>query len=305
VAGIMEHIEEAGIHSGDSAMAIPPHSLSENIISRIRKATHLLAKELSVVGLMNLQFAIKDQQVYILEVNPRASRTIPFVSKAIGVPLAKMATRVMLGEKLKDLGFTKEIWPEYTSVKESVFPFNRFPGVDAVLGPEMRSTGEVMGIDRDFGLAYAKSQLAAGTILPQKGNVFISLKEKDKKYAAGLGRKLRELGFNLLASQGTAAALSASDIPVKKLFKVSEGRPNIVDYLKNREVALIINTPSGLRPKKDTGSIRAAAVAHNIPLITTIPGALAAVSAIESLRHRPLAVCSLQSYHQSLGITKK
>ena len=301
VAGIMEHIEEAGIHSGDSAMVLPPHSLSYKNVDRIRESAHLLAKELEVIGLMNIQFAVKDDELYVLEVNPRASRTVPFVSKAIGVPLAKLATRIMLGEKLKKIGFTKEIWPKYTSVKESVFPFNRFPGVDAVLGPEMRSTGEVMGIDRNFGLAYAKSQLAAGTNLPLKGNVFISVKDKDKPFAAQLGRKLNALGFKILASSGTAGALRATlGIPVKTILKVSEGRPNIVDYLKNGEVNLIINTPSGMRPKKDTISIRAVAVAHNVPLITTIPGALAAVSAIESLLREPLSVNSLQSDHRQL-----
>ena len=306
LAGIMEHIEEAGIHSGDSAMVLPPHSLSYKTITQIREATYSLATELEVIGLMNIQFAVKDDELYILEVNPRASRTIPFVSKTIGIPLAKLATRIMLGEKLEKIGFAKEIWPPYTAVKESVFPFNRFLGVDAVLGPEMRSTGEVMGIDTEFGLAYAKSQLAAGTKLPLKGNVFISVKNKDKPAAAAIGRKLKNLGFDILATRGTASALiAAAGIPVKEVLKISEGRPNIMDYVKNGEVQLIINTPSGVKPRKDTVSIRAVAVARNIPLITTIPGAQAAVSAISKLKQGHFSVTSLQDYYHTLGVDTK
>ncbi len=298
LGGIMEHIEEAGIHSGDSAMVLPPHSLSKGIIDQIREATHLMARELRVVGLMNVQFAVHEDRLYVLEVNPRASRTIPFVSKAIGVPLAKVATRALMGEKLADLGLTEERWPRYTSVKESVFPFNRFPGVDALLGPEMRSTGEVMGIDRDFALAFAKSQLAAGTNLPTAGAVFLSVKDRDKPEATILGRKLHELGFRLLASHGTAAALAGVGLPVREVFKVAEGRPDILDFIRNREVAMIINTPSGLRPKRDTVTIRTLAVLNNIPLITTIAGARAAARAIQQLKTRPFTVHSLQEYHQ-------
>ncbi|MCM8757813.1 MAG: carbamoyl-phosphate synthase large subunit, partial [Candidatus Omnitrophica bacterium] len=275
VGGIMEHIEYAGIHSGDSAMALPPYSLSKVILEKIRQATYKLAKELNIVGLMNVQYAVKDNEVYVLEVNPRASRTIPFVSKAIGVPLAKLATKVMLGKKLKDLGFTCEIIPEHTSVKESVFPFNRFPGVDIILGPEMKSTGEVMGIDKDFSSAYIKSQLAAGQNLPKKGNVFISVRDSDKEKIVPVAQKLRKLGFNLFATSGTAKVLEENGIKAKVLPKIAEGRPNVLDLMKDGKIQLVINTPSGRIPRQDEVKIRSQVILYNIPYTTTIAGAQA------------------------------
>ncbi|MEK7849793.1 MAG: carbamoyl-phosphate synthase large subunit [Candidatus Omnitrophota bacterium] len=297
VAGILEHIEEAGIHSGDSAMVLPPYSLGESVIDKIRQATVAMAKELKVVGLMNVQYAVRDNKVYILEVNPRASRTVPFVSKAIGVPLAKLAAKVMAGMKLKDLGFTKEIIPEYSSVKESVFPFNRFPGVDIMLGPEMKSTGEVMGIDEDFGRAYIKSQLAAGQNLPVKGNVFISVRDKDKRSIIFIAKRLFDLGFGVVATGGTAKALKKSGMEVRTLKKVYEGGPNILDYIKDGKINLIINTPSGRIPREDEVKIRSTAIMHGVPCITTISGAQASVNGIEVLLKKDLDVKSLQAYH--------
>ncbi|MFH0940534.1 MAG: carbamoyl-phosphate synthase large subunit [Candidatus Omnitrophota bacterium] len=297
VAGILEHIEEAGIHSGDSAMVLPPYSLGENVIDKIRQATVAMAKELKVVGLMNVQYAVRDNKVYILEVNPRASRTVPFVSKAIGVPLAKLAAKVMAGMKLKDLGFTKEIIPEYSSVKESVFPFNRFPGVDIMLGPEMKSTGEVMGIDKDFGRAYMKSQLAAGQNLPVKGNVFISVRDKDKRNIIFIAKRLFDLGFGVVATGGTAKVLKKSGMEVQTLKKVYEGESNILDYIKDGKINLIINTPSGRIPREDEVKIRSTAIMHGVPCITTISGAQASVNGIEVLLKKDLDVKSLQAYH--------
>ena len=296
----MEHIEEAGIHSGDSAMVLPPYTLSENTIKKIKEATKKLAKELKVCGLMNVQYAVKGDKVYILEVNPRASRTIPFISKAIGVPLANLATKVMLGKSLKELGFTKEIEIKHFAVKESVFPFVRFSGVDAILGPEMKSTGEVMGIDSSFGLAYAKSQIAAGQRLPKKGKVFLSVKDRDKRSVILIARRLSDLGFSLIASKGTADTLRRNDIPIQEVLKVYEGRPNITDLIKNGEVSLIINTPSGKRPKKDTVSIRSVAISRNIPLITTIAGAEAAVGGLEAILKRDFSIKSIQDYHKEI-----
>ena len=298
IGGIMEHIEEAGVHSGDSAMVLPPYSLNEEIIGRLRRQTYRIARELEVKGLMNVQYAIKDGKIYVLEVNPRASRTIPFVSKAIGVPLAKLATKVMVGYNLEELGFTKEVLPKYTCVKESVFPFTRFPGVDIILGPEMKSTGEVMGIDSDFGRAYVKSQIAAGQILPTEGSVFISVKDKDKPRVIPVARKLQDMGFKLLATKGTAESLSKGNINVKPVHKLHEGRPHVVDMIKSDEIHLIINTPSGKGPKEDEIKIRTSAILHKIPCITTIPGALASVNGIESLRKKRLEVKSLQDYHK-------
>ena len=298
VCGIMEHIEEAGIHSGDSASVIPPFSLSDKIINELKKSTYILAKELNVVGLMNVQYAIKNEVIYVLEVNPRASRTVPFVSKACGVPWAKIASKVIAGKKLKELGIEKEVDINHVAVKESVFPFNRFPGVDPVLGPEMKSTGEVMGIDREFGLAFAKSQIAAGTILPLKGNVFISVKDKDKRPVVFIAKKLADLGFKVFATKETARVLEKNGIAVTTVLKVSEGRPNIVDLLKNKEIQLLINTPSGKKPKTDQVSIRAVAVMNNVPIITTLSGAQAAINGIESLIKHQLTVRSLQEYHR-------
>jgi carbamoyl-phosphate synthase large subunit len=298
IGGILEHIEEAGIHSGDSAMCLPPFSLSREVIEKIKEASYALARQLCVVGLMNIQLAVKNGAIYVLEVNPRASRTIPFISKAIGVPLAKLAAKVMLGKSLAELGFTKEIEPPYRCVKESVFPFNRFLGVDIILGPEMKSTGEVMGIDSEFGRAYLKSQIAASQFLPKRGEVFISVKDKDKKNIVPVAKRLKELGFNILTTEGTGKILEEAGLKVKILPKLAEGRPNILDYIKNREVHLIINTPSGRIPRKDEITIRSNATAYNIPVITTVAGAVASVKAIEVLLKQDFAVRSIQDYHK-------
>ncbi|MDD4980464.1 MAG: carbamoyl-phosphate synthase large subunit [Candidatus Omnitrophica bacterium] len=298
IGGIMEHIEEAGIHSGDSAMALPTYTLPGGILEKIREATYKMAKELEVVGLMNVQYAVKEDKVYVLEVNPRASRTIPFVSKAIGVPLAKLATKVILGAKLKDLGFTKEIIPKHVAVKESVFPFSRFPGVDIILGPEMKSTGEVMGIDADFGRAYIKSQIAAGQNLPRKGNVFISVRDKDKRAVVFIAKKLRDLGFHIYATSGTAIGLEKNGIKVLVLPKIAEGRPNILDLMKDGKIQLVINTPSGRVPRQDEVKIRSQVILYNIPYTTTISGAQATVNGIEALAKKDLGVKSLQEYHK-------
>jgi len=304
IGGIMEHIEEAGIHSGDSAMALPSFTLSPDILNKIRLATYKMAKELNTVGLMNVQYAIKDDKVYALEVNPRASRTVPFVSKAIGVPLAKLATKVMLGKKLKDLGFMQEIIPEYVAVKESVFPFNRFPGVDVILGPEMKSTGEVMGIGKDFGQAYIKSQIAAGQNLPKKGNIFISVRDKDKRSVVFIAKKIQDLGFNIYATLGTAAALEKNNIKVSVLPKIGEGRPNVLDLMKDGKIQLVINTPSGRIPRQDEVKIRSQVILFNIPYTTTISGAQATVNGIEAMLKNDLEVKSLQEYHKELQSAK-
>ena len=298
IGGIMEHIEEAGIHSGDSAMSLPPYSLSDELVEEIRRCTYLMARELNVIGLMNVQYAIKNDTVYVLEVNPRASRTVPFVSKAIGVPLAKLATKVMVGKKLKELGFTEEVKVNHVSIKESVFPFIKFPGVDIILGPEMKSTGEVMGIDVDFGRAFAKSQIAAGQNLPLKGNVFISVKNKDKRAVVFIAKKLADIGFDLVATNGTAKVLSRSGIPIKTVFKIHEGRPNILDMIKNGEIAIIINTPAGKATKVDETKIRSLAVSKGISCVTTISGAQATVNGIESLLKNGLSVKAIQDYYK-------
>ncbi|MEM6469967.1 MAG: carbamoyl-phosphate synthase large subunit [Planctomycetota bacterium] len=298
VMGIMEHIEEAGVHSGDSACAIPPFSIPPEVLEELRTATLLLAKEMKVVGLMNIQFAIKtedgDPKVYILEVNPRASRTVPFVAKATGVPVAGLATKVMAGKTLAELGITSEPIPKHVSIKESVFPFRKFVGVDIVLGPEMRSTGEVMGISDAFPLAFAKSQIAAGITLPTKGNIFLSLSSRHKDSAVSLGQDLQRLGFDLLATRGTAEKLETDGIPVTRIKKLAEGQPNLIDYLKNDDVALIFNTPNGKGARTDEGKIRAASVQHGVPCITTIAAAEAAVRAMQALRDDVLSVQSLQ-----------
>lgn len=304
IGGIMEHIEEAGIHSGDSAMALPPFTLSAKILTNIREATYRMARELNVVGLMNVQYAVKDDKVYVLEVNPRASRTIPFVSKAIGIPLAKLATKVIMGKKLKDLGFTQEIIPQYISVKESVFPFNRFPGVDIILGPEMKSTGEVMGIDTDFGRAYIKSQIAAGQNLPIKGNVFISVRDKDKPAIVFIAKKLQDLGFRIFATSGTAGALQKNGIAVKVLAKIAQGRPNVLDLMNEGKIQLVINTPSGRIPRQDEIKIRSHVITYNVAYTTTISGAQATINGIEALLMKGLEVKSLQEYHKKVK-TKK
>ena len=298
VMGIMEHIEEAGVHSGDSACAIPPYSLPGTVIQEIREATYALAKRLRVVGLMNIQFAIKREDgipnVYVLEVNPRASRTVPFVAKATGVPVAKLAAKVMVGKTLPELGIVSEPIPAHVSVKESVFPFRKFIGVDIVLGPEMRSTGEVMGVSERFSIAFAKSQLASGTVLPERGHIFVSVTQRHKEAIVGLARRLTALGFELLATEGTARRLGQHGIPVTVVKKLAEGHPNLIDHLKNGEVALILNTPNGKGARTDEGRIRAAAVQHGVPCITTIPAAEAAVKAMEALRGEEMKVESLQ-----------
>ena len=297
IGAIMEHIEQAGIHSGDSACVIPAFSLTEHVKTEIARATKAMAKELNVRGLMNVQFAVKDEKVYVLEVNPRASRTVPFVSKAIGVPLAKYAARIMAGETLADIGFHEEIIPAHFSVKEAVFPFIKFPGVDIALGPEMKSTGEVMGIDADLGIAYAKAQMAAQPPLPKGGNIFISVKDSQKKDVALLARDFHALGFKIYATAGTAAAIKAEGTPVHKLYKLSEGRPHVLDMIKNGEVSFIINTPAGKTPREDEVKIRSAAVAQRIPIMTTMRAAKASVRGIRSLREHGFGVKCIQEYH--------
>ncbi|NPA48996.1 MAG: carbamoyl-phosphate synthase large subunit, partial [Thermodesulfobacteria bacterium] len=301
IGGIMEHIEEAGIHSGDSACVIPPISISRKMIEEIKEATRALARELNVVGLMNVQYAIKDEELFVLEVNPRASRTIPFVSKAIGVPLARFATWVMMGKSLKEIGFTKEIEPRHISVKEAVFPFRRFPGVDVLLGPEMKSTGEVMGIDLDFGLAYAKAQLAAGMQLPTSGKVFISVKDSDKPLVVEIAKALAELGFKIVATKGTAEVLKAAGIEVEIIPKISDKvRPNAIDLLKNGEFSLVINTAQGKVSWEDAYLIRRYAMELNVPYATTISCAKAMVEAIKRLKEAKFTVRPLQDYYKKL-----
>ncbi|MEO8206933.1 MAG: ATP-grasp domain-containing protein, partial [Chthoniobacterales bacterium] len=298
IGGVMEHIEQAGIHSGDSACAIPTFSLSPKVLETLKSATRAMALELQVRGLMNVQFAIKDEEVFVLEVNPRASRTAPFVSKAIGVPLAKMAAKIMAGKTLKELGLTEEVLPTHFSVKEAVFPFIKFPGVDILLGPEMKSTGEVMGIDPNFGHAYAKAQMSAQPALPMKGNVFMSVKDTDKAAAIEIGRKFLQLGFTLHATEGTSQALTDAGITNHRLHKLKEGRPNVLDLIKNGDIQFIINTPSGKKPRLDEIIIRSASVAHRIPTMTTLRGAEASAQAIESLQKNEISVKSLQEYHR-------
>jgi carbamoyl-phosphate synthase large subunit len=324
VPGIMEHIEEAGVHSGDSACAIPPYSLPGPVIDEIRAATVALAKELNVVGLMNVQFAVRWEQIdsesshmsgslpsagragegggavairpvlYVLEVNPRASRTVPFVAKATGLPVAKIAAKVMAGVSLAAQGITEDPVPSHVSVKEAVFPFIKFSGVDIVLGPEMRSTGEVMGVSERFSMAFAKSQLAAGTVLPREGNIFVSVADRHKPAVVELARRLNEAGFSLISTSGTASALEAAGIPVRRVKKLKEGQPNLLDYFADRAVALVVNTPSGKGARTDEGKIRAAAVQAGVPCLTTIEAATAAVKAIEALREEEMQVQALQ-----------
>jgi carbamoyl-phosphate synthase large subunit len=298
VGGVMEHVEKAGVHSGDSACALPPYSLGDDQVATIKRQTRALALELGVIGLLNIQFAIKNETVYVLEVNPRASRTVPFVSKAIGVPLAKHATKIMLGRTLVDLGFAEEREVSHIAIKEAVFPFIKFPGVDVLLGPEMKSTGEVMGIDRDFRKAYVKAQIAAGSPLPTSGKVFISVKNRDKRAALGVAKRLAEMGFSLVATAGTAKLLTLQGMTVEMVHKVGEGyRPNIVDLMKRDEIALVFNTPEDGRARKDSYSIRRTAVTQNIPYYTTVDGAQAALGGIEALLKGEISVQSLQEYH--------
>jgi carbamoyl-phosphate synthase large subunit len=296
----MEHIEEAGVHSGDSACSLPPRNLSKAIIDEIRAQTVILAKALKVKGLMNVQFAVKDNEVYILEVNPRASRTVPFVAKATGVPVAKIAARVMAGEALASFKLSDSAWkPKHIAVKEAVFPFARFPGVDIILGPEMKSTGEVMGIDTDFGRAWAKSQLGGGTKVPTAGAVFISVKDRDKAPIAKAARRLVEMGFTLIGTRGTARFLAEQAIPCGVINKVLEGRPHIVDAMKNGEVQLVFNTTEGKQAVSDSFDLRRTALMNKIPYYTTVAGALAAVEGIAAVKSGSLEVAPLQSYFKA------
>ena len=299
IGGIMEHIEEAGIHSGDSACVLPPYSISQPILDEIVSATKAMALELNVVGLMNVQYAIKNNRLFVLEVNPRASRTIPFVSKATGIPLAKIATKVMLGKTLKELGIVSERIPSHVSVKEAVLPFSRFPDVDTLLGPEMKSTGEVMGIDSDFGSAYAKSQFGAGQHLPEKGTVFISVKDNDKQAILPVASQFNDMGFTIMATRGTSSFLENQGITNKLVNKVSIGRPHVVDAIMNKEIQLIINTPSGGETKRDGYVIRRAAIKFNIPYTTTIAGAIAMCKGITALKKKQLSVKTIQEYNNT------
>jgi carbamoyl-phosphate synthase large subunit len=299
VGGMLEHIEYAGVHSGDAAMVMPPHTLPPAMLQTVREATYALAKALKVVGLMNVQFAIKDGELYVLEVNPRASRTIPFVAKAIGVPLAKLAARAMAGAKLKDLGFTKEIQPKHWCVKEAVFPFNRFPGAAIVLSPEMRSTGEVMGMDDDLGIAYAKTQMAAKPALPLQGRVFISVKDSDKPHVVELARGFIELGFTVCSTTNTTKVLRAAGLDVQSVFKLNEGRPTCVDMIKNGEIQFVVNTPRGMIPRHDENAIRAAAWMNNVPISTTLTGARAALHGIRAMKQKLVGVRPIQEYRHN------
>jgi carbamoyl-phosphate synthase large subunit len=319
----MEHIEEAGIHSGDSACAIPPYSLPGPVVKEIRAATVAMARELNVVGLMNVQYAVRWEEeveearvpssearesdgnsqfaprnsrpvIYVIEVNPRASRTVPFVAKATGMPVARIAAKVMVGVSLAEQGITEDPVPSHVSVKESVLPFIKFAGVDIVLGPEMRSTGEVMGISPRFSMAFAKSQLAAGTVLPMQGNVFLSVADRGKPQVVEIGRRLHDMGYSLLATEGTAKILAAEGIPSREVKKIREGHPNLLDFLANGEVALVMNTPRGKGARTDEGKIRAATVQAGVPCLTTIEAATAAIAAMEALREEEMEVEALQ-----------
>ncbi len=297
IAGIMEHIEAAGVHSGDSACVLPPYSIDDDLITQITKATKAMAKELSVVGLMNVQYAIKDARLYVIEVNPRASRTVPFVSKATGIPFAKLATKIMLGRTLEQLGLTREVVPPHLSVKEAVLPFDRFPDVDTLLGPEMKSTGEVMGLGFDFGSAYAKAQLGAGQKLPTEGTVFISVMDADKPSVVPVARQFETLGFTILATGGTGTYLKDNGITVQHVNKLEQGRPHVEDAIKNGEVHLVINTGTGDGARNDGYVIRRAALKFSIPYVTTVAGALAVSKAVAALKDKVLTVCPLQEYH--------
>jgi carbamoyl-phosphate synthase large subunit len=297
IAGVMEHIEAAGIHSGDSTCILPPIMINLELLDLMKQYTKRLGKALGVIGLMNIQFAIQKDVVYVLEVNPRASRTIPYVSKATGIPLAKIAARVMTGEKLRDLELLEELKVRHCFVKSPVFPFNKFPGVDSILGPEMKSTGEVMGIADSFGSAFAKAQLSAGVHLPRSGTVFVSVHDRDKASLLPVAKDLKELGFQLLATAGTQQFLLGNGIQADHIFKAGEGRPNIVDLIKSRKIDLIINTPLGRQSQYDEKAIRRAATQYGIACITTLSGAAAAANAIRTLRREKLTVRSLQEYH--------
>ncbi|MEA3494127.1 MAG: carbamoyl-phosphate synthase large subunit [Candidatus Margulisiibacteriota bacterium] len=298
ICGIMEHIEEAGIHSGDSACVLPTFSLSKTMLEKIRKATYGLAKDLKVKGLMNIQYAVKGSTLYVLEVNPRASRTVPFVSKATGVPWAKIATRAMMGISLKKQGLETEVVPEHFSVKEAVFPFNRFPGVDPVLGPEMKSTGEVMGADPDLGVAYMKAQIAAGQKIPLEGKIFVSVNDNDKRKIVGIVKRLASLGYEIVSTSGTAEVLRKNGLEVGDVAKLGEGRPDVLDLIKNGEVKFLINTPGDKRTKVDETKIRSGAIMHTIPIVTTLSGARATVNGLEAVKKKGFKVKALQDYHK-------
>ena len=298
IGGVMEHIEQAGVHSGDSACSLPPHSLDEDTLATIKSQTRALALELGVIGLLNIQYAIQEGMLYVLEVNPRASRTIPFVSKATGVPLAKLAARVMAGKTLRELGFTAEVSTPHSSVKEAVLPFIKFPGVDTVLGPEMKSTGEAMGLDTSFPRAFAKSQMSVESSLPQGGKAFVSVRDPDKPRAVGLVRSLIELGFDVLATEGTAAAMRAAGLDVRHIFKVQEGRPHAVDLMIDNDISLVVNTVGSKAARRDSFPLLRTALTQNVPYCTTLQGAFATVKGIEALRQRTPEVCSLQEYHE-------
>jgi carbamoyl-phosphate synthase large subunit len=298
IGGVMEHIEEAGIHSGDSACSLPPYSLGADVVEEIKRQTKALARELNVIGLMNIQFAVKDGEIFILEVNPRGSRTVPFVSKATGIPLAKVAAKVMGGKTLREQGITSEREIRHIAVKEAVFPFDRFHGVDTILGPEMKSTGEVMGIDEDFGLAYAKAQESSMNKVPLSGKIFISVKDKDKPGTCRIVQKFREMGFDVIATRGTAEHLRNKGIEVGVVNKVMEGRPHIVDLIKNKEISFVINTVSGAQAQKDSFSIRQSALQYRVPFTTTLTGAGAVVKAIEMLLKRKIHIKALKEYHR-------
>jgi carbamoyl-phosphate synthase large subunit len=321
IGGIMEHIEEAGIHSGDSACVLPPQNLAPETLEVIRDYTDKIARELAVRGLMNIQLAVKDERVYVLEVNPRASRTVPYISKASGVPLAKIAAKVMLGKTLRELRIEYRVSSiEYwgagrgeasklktqnsrlpVAVKEAVFPFSKFPEVDPILGPEMKSTGEVMGMDADFGIAFYKAELSAGMNLPTKGTVLITVADKDKTRIVPVARRFEELGFEILATSGTHACLSDHGVGSKKVFKIHEGRPHIVDYVKNKKVDIIINTPVGKKARYDDSYIRKSAVRYNVPYFTTVSGAAAAAVGIEAIRDQKVFFEPIQTYHARGG----
>jgi carbamoyl-phosphate synthase large subunit len=304
IGGLMEHIEEAGIHSGDSSCVVPPFICPERHQQTIREHTRRMARALKVVGLMNVQYAIKDNVVYVLEVNPRASRTVPYLSKATGVSLAKLAAKVMAGRTLAELGFTRDLEVSGVFVKSPVFPFVRFPGVDTILGPEMKSTGEVMGGSTSFGVAFAKAQLSVGQRLPETGTAFVSVNNDDKANLLPIARDLTDLGFKLVATRGTAAYLRAYGLEVDVVFKVNEGRPNIADEIVNRKVDLIVNTPLGRESFFDDRAVRRAAMMHEVPCITTLTGAAAAVSAIRAMRQQGISVRALQDYYAGVAAEK-
>jgi carbamoyl-phosphate synthase large subunit len=297
IGGIMEHIEEAGIHSGDSSCVVPPFMVAERHLATIREYTRRIARALKVVGLMNIQYAIKDDTVYVLEVNPRSSRTVPYISKATGVPMAKIAARIAAGRTLAELGLVDDLEAAGVFVKSPVFPFVRFPGVDTILGPEMKSTGEVMGGSDNFGVAFGKAMMSTGQTLPEKGCVFISVNNSDKQSVLPIARDLSQLGFAIVATRGTAAFLRAHGLDVDVVYKVNEGRPNVADHLVNGSIAMIINTPLGRESFFDDRAVRRAATMAQVPCITTLTGASAAVSAIRAMRRQTLTVRSLQDYY--------